>query len=194
MPKKKRQFSQLPYALRLQIRRRSEIAAERESAATQMMMAFLEALHDNEKLGFLRLHRYGSHAMELIREFYTDRELNEDRLRRRLATLNIELERYAAPAPQSRRLDDVVQAERQDAAMVAMLVGLVAANDTLRMGADRLADLTERISQILQECASSPEQAKAHTAVIEKLGFLVKDDRVLFMLDADGNPVKSNHH
>lgn len=189
--KMRRQLNQLPYAQRIQIRRRCEIAAEREAAATRMLMGILCALHRNEKMGFVRLNRFGEHVMELIMEFYGDRELNEDRLRRRLATLGIELERYAVPPPSSMRLDDVLQSESQDAAMVAMLVSLVAANDVAGLGADRLSRLSEKTSDVLRDMAEHPEKIPEYEAALQKIGFIVRDGKMYKYQTEDGRPVKA---
>lgn len=186
-----RQFSQIPYAQRVQARRRAEIAAAREDAASRMLMGMMLALHETEGCGFVRLDRFGVHAVELIKEFYADRELCEDQLRRRLATLGIELERYAAAPPPSRRLGDVSQAEAQDAAMVAMLVGIVSCNDVLGLGADRLSRVTEATSRILMEYGHNAEAAAKYEEQLRSIGFVIVNGHVFKLEDADGKAVRN---
>lgn len=84
--------SDIPYALRLQMQKHAEITAHREQAVLIAMQIACVALNDTEGLGYTRLCRFAKHAMELMNEYYDDKELNRERLTRRLQQLGFRVE------------------------------------------------------------------------------------------------------
>lgn len=87
MAKKDREFSQIPYVQRLQIRKNAETAAQREDAAIVALMVACVALNDTEGLGYIRLSRFAKRCSELLDLFYRNRELEEAHLHQRLRQL-----------------------------------------------------------------------------------------------------------
>ena len=91
MKKKKRQVPQVPYAVELQVRRQQAIADEAERRAQIALKCACVALNDTEGLGYMRLAKFGVHLRELIDEYYSDVELGEMRLNRRLEQLGFDI-------------------------------------------------------------------------------------------------------
>ena len=91
MKRRKGAAQQLPYAQQLQKQKRAEIDAHREEAAQTALKLACVALNDTEGLGFHRLSRFAVHLMELVDEYYSDPELGESRLNRRLQQMGFEI-------------------------------------------------------------------------------------------------------
>lgn len=91
MKKKNRAAPHLPYAVELQLRKQAEISAEAERRAQIALKCACVALNDTEGLGYLRLSKFGVHLREIIDEYYSDVELGEMRLNRRLEQLGFEI-------------------------------------------------------------------------------------------------------
>lgn len=77
-------FSQIPYAQRLQIRKSAEIRAAKEEALSIVMRISYVALNDTEGMGFLSLNRFAKRLAELVTEYYTDPEVQDVHLNQRL--------------------------------------------------------------------------------------------------------------
>lgn len=84
MKKHKGAAQQLPYAQRLRMQKQAELQAHGEQTAQTALKLACVALNDTEGLGFHRLFRFAVHLMELVDEYYTDPELYEHQLNRRL--------------------------------------------------------------------------------------------------------------
>lgn len=91
MKKKKRAAPQVPYAVELQMRRQQAISDEAERRAQIALKCACVALNDTEGLGYMRLAKFGVHLRELIDEYYSDIELGEMRLNRRLEQLSFKI-------------------------------------------------------------------------------------------------------
>lgn len=84
---KKKEMSQIPYALRLQARKYADTKANRDDAAMVAMKVACVALNDTEGLGYFRLCRFAKRVKELIDLFYADRDVQEVHLNQRLEQL-----------------------------------------------------------------------------------------------------------
>lgn len=85
--KKKFQHSDIPYAERLLMQKRQNIAAHRNEAASIALRVACVALNDTEGLGYQRLTRFAKRLQELIAEYYEDPEVGEAHLNARLEQL-----------------------------------------------------------------------------------------------------------
>lgn len=84
--------SDIPYAQRLQIAKRAEIAAQRDDAAMVAVQVACVALNDTEGLGYIRLTRFAKRLQELMIEFYQDRTVGEAHVAARLREIGFVVE------------------------------------------------------------------------------------------------------
>lgn len=82
--KQKFQRSDIPYAERLLMQKRQNIADHRNEAASIALRVACVALNDTEGLGYQRLTRFAKRLQELIAEYYEDPEVGEAHLNTRL--------------------------------------------------------------------------------------------------------------
>lgn len=82
--KQKFQRSDIPYAERLLMQKRQNIADHRNEAASIALRVACVALNDTEGLGYQRLTRFAKRLQELIAEYYEDPEVGETHLNTRL--------------------------------------------------------------------------------------------------------------
>lgn len=89
---KKRERSDVPYAVRLQAKKYAETKAQRDDAVMVALQVACVALNDTEGLGYVRLSRFAKRLQELMREFYADREVQEVHLAKRLEQMGFVVE------------------------------------------------------------------------------------------------------
>lgn len=82
----------IPCAQRIQMQKTAEIKAHRDQAALIAMQCACVALNDTEGLGYVRLCRFARRVQELLDEYYSDMELNRERLNRRLTELGFRMD------------------------------------------------------------------------------------------------------
>lgn len=85
--KPKFQRSDIPYAERLLMQKRQNIANHRNEAAMIALQVACVALNDTEGLGYTRLSRFAKRLQELIKEYYEDPEVGDAHLKTRLEQL-----------------------------------------------------------------------------------------------------------
>lgn len=76
--------SDIPYAQRLQLQKRQQIADHRNEAAMIALQVACVALNDTEGLGYYRIARFAKRLKELIAEYYEDQEVGAAHLKTRL--------------------------------------------------------------------------------------------------------------
>lgn len=76
--------SDIPYAMRLQLKKAARIGSEREDAAATSAKLALVAMNDVMHVGFQRGCEFAKRYMELDAEYYADREIEEVHLQERL--------------------------------------------------------------------------------------------------------------
>lgn len=79
--------SDIPYADRLLMQKRQNIADHRNDAAMIALQVACVALNDTEGLGYVRLSRFAKHLQELIAEYYADPDVGDAHLKTRLEQL-----------------------------------------------------------------------------------------------------------
>lgn len=79
--------SDIPYAERLLMQKRQNIADHRNEAAMIALQVACVALNDTEGLGYFRLARFARRLKELIAEYYEDPEVGAAHLKTRLEQL-----------------------------------------------------------------------------------------------------------
>lgn len=84
MKKRKGAAQQLPYADRLRMKKQAELQEHSAQAVQTALKLACIALNDTEGLGFLRLTRFAQHLLEQADEYYSDPELKEYQINRRL--------------------------------------------------------------------------------------------------------------
>ena len=88
---KKNARSDIPYALRLQMKKVNQVIDHRDDAARVALKVALVALNDTEGLGYVRLSRFAKRLQELIAIFYEDREVQEVHLDERLKSMGFDI-------------------------------------------------------------------------------------------------------
>lgn len=197
MPAKKRKHrsgvmgcSSIPYAQRLNMQKKSEIADCRDHAARIAMYCVCAALHDVEGAGYQRLIRFAAHHKTLVAEFYEDPEVGMAHCKQRMEQLGLPIdgEFYIPEDTGKRKYDYELQTHALQAVQVALYLGTIAANDVFGFGAERQRRLGERVGYYSSRY--NKEGVGFLLEEMKKIGFTVAHGRVLAFVDEEGRAVK----
>lgn len=182
--------SDIPYAQRLAMHRKSDIIANRDHAAKTAMYCLSVAMHELEGIGYKRLVKFSFEFLDNVHEFYEDLDVGMDRAKRRLAQIGIDIDGEFFTVPreegQSQHKWEIGN-HRLQSSQVALLCGAVTMNDMFGFGLER----QERINKRVQELTAryNKEGDKFLLDEMEKLGFAIFDGQAHAFLDDDGNPI-----
>lgn len=179
--------SDIPYALRMAVDRRSEIAANRDHAAKISMFCNCYAVNELKGVGYKRLVRLNFRHKEVIDEIYEDVELGMARLKRWHAQHGIEIsgDLFVSPHTDVSKRELEIQTNRMQAAQISLMSGNVAMNDVLGYGKETLDLISNRVSELTRRYAKEGEQFLLDK--MEEIGFEVVDGEARAYMDDDGN-------
>lgn len=86
------QRSDIPFADRMLMQKYDSIREHRDEAARNALHLACVALNDTEGLGLKRLSKFAQRLRELIQEFYSDPEVGQVHLEKRLQQLGFKIE------------------------------------------------------------------------------------------------------
>lgn len=86
------QRTDIPYAERIQMQRRQEIAFNREQAARIVLQLACVALNDTEGLGYYRITRFAKRLNTLVNEYYDQPDVEDVHLKERLSQMGFLVE------------------------------------------------------------------------------------------------------
>lgn len=86
------QRSDIPFADRMLMQKYDSIREHRDEAARNALHLACVALNDTEGLGLKRLSKFAQRLRELIQEFYSDPEVGQVHLEKRLHQLGFKIE------------------------------------------------------------------------------------------------------
>lgn len=178
--------SDIPYALRMALDRKSEIAANRDHAAKIAMFCNCYALHELEGIGYKRLVKLNNRHLEIVNEVYEDVELGMAHLKQRLAQMGIEVsgDLFVSPHTDVSKKELEIQTHRMQASQIALMCGVVAMNDEFGFGRERQERISNRISELTGRYAKEGE--KFLLDKMAEIGFEVVGGEARAYLDDDG--------
>lgn len=182
--------SDIPFAQRMAMQHRSDIAVNREHAAKIAMFCMSVAMHELEGIGYKRLVTFSSEFMDNIHEFYEDRDVGMDRAKRRLEQNGIQIsgEFFVAPRKEGQsQCEWEIDNHRLQSSQVALLCGTVTMNDVFGFGQERLERITARGRELSERYAKEGEAFLLEE--MRKIGFPVVNGKVIAYMDDDGNPI-----
>ena len=184
--------SDIPYTQRLKMQQTGDIGWSREQGARVVMWCWAVALHQVEGIGYTRQIRFEQRFREVDREFYSQEiELSLAQAKRRLASMGIEIsgELMVAPHEEGRTVREMeIKNHTVQSVQCAIICGCMAANDVFGFAAKPLERIRVRVEELSARYAKEGEGFLLE--YMEKLGFTIRDGRVIGFLDEDGNPMK----
>ena len=181
--------SDIPYAQRLQMKQRSDIAVNREQAAKVTLYCISVAMHEIKGIGYKRLIRYSHRYMEYEREFYQDVELGMAHAKARMEQMGMPIsgefftEKIAGLTKRKQEIHD----NSLQAIQVALTISAIAMNDEFGFGQSVQFRISERVTELTDRY--SREGIKFLLEEMEKIGFVIENGSVHFYMDDDGNAV-----
>ena len=106
------QRSDIPYSDRLLIQKYDNIREHRDEAARNALHLACVALNDTEGLGLKRLSKFAQRLRELIQEFYSDPEVGQVHLEKRLQQLGFRVENGQLFVIEDRQTGELVNANK----------------------------------------------------------------------------------
>lgn len=181
--------SDIPYAQRLAMKQKSDIAVNREHAAKVALFCVSIAMYEKEGIGYKRLVRYANHYMEVENEFYADPELGMAHAMHRMKQMGMEIsgDYYSVKLEGKTKRKQEVYDHSMQAAQVALICAAIAMNDEFGFGAERQFRVSTRADELLEEYHR--EGMKCLLDKMEKIGFVVENGRVMAFMDDAGNGV-----
>lgn len=181
--------SDIPYAQRLRMQMRQDIASNRGYAARITLYIISVALHECEGIGYGRLGRFAQRYRALEDEFYEDPEVGMAHAAQRMAQLGLPIsgEFFVAPDTGSKR-QNALDTHALQATQVAQIVAAVAMNDEFGFGPERQKRIRDRIGELARQYRD--EGAGFLLEKMEAIGFPVVDGVAMVYIDQDGNAVR----
>lgn len=183
--------SDIPFAERLALQQRNDIAVNRERAAKIAMYCLSIAMHELEGIGYKRLVRFSFRLKDVISEFYEDVEVGMAHARTRLGQIGIEIagDFYTYAIEGETKRDRQLHENAMQAVQIALLCGAIAMNDEFGFGEERQNRISERVAELAGRYAK--EGAGFLLREMEKIGFQIVDGDATAYID-DGNAVKTS--
>lgn len=181
--------SNIPYAQRIRIQHRADIAFNREQAAKVTMYCMCIAMHEVKGVGYKRLVRYSNRYMEYEREFYEDVEVGMAHAKTRMEQMGMPIcgEFFTDKVDGLTKRKQEVHNNSLQAIQVALTVGAIAMNDEFGFGQEVQFRISERVRELTERYKN--EGSKFLLDEMEKLGFEIVNGTVRAYLDDDGNAV-----
>lgn len=183
--------SDIPFAQRMALQRKSDIAMNRDHAAKIAMYCLSVAMHDLEGIGYKRLIRFSYRHKKRIDDFYEDPDVSMDHAKRRLEQMGIIIsgEFYTVDAEGQTKREQVIGNHRLQAVQIALICGAIAMNEEFGFGQER----QHRISQKANEYSAryAKEGEKFLLDEMEKIGFVIIDGEAKAVIDEDGNAISA---
>ena len=182
-------YSQIPYAKRLQIRQMCDIKAVRDHSAKITMFCHSIALHELYGIGYIRLVRFSLVFKKLIDEYYGKFDVAITLAAKRLEQHGIVIP-ATVPVVSKRGLslrEQQEYAHAVQASYIAHVVGLIAANESLKFGKGKLEAISVRVAE-LTERYNAEGEGFIHERM-ERIGFPIIDGKVTACLDGNDQPV-----
>lgn len=180
--------SDIPYAERIALQRRSEIVASRNHAAKITMYCMSVAMYELYGVGYKRLVRFSLKFKECIDEFYDDPELSMAHAQKRLEQIGVSFSGFftVGSIGRGKRTQELFDHSLQ-ASQIAMACGAIAMNEEFGYGQERQSAIFDMVEKLSERYAKEGVQFlldKMHT-----IGFPIVDGVVMAYTDDDGNPV-----
>ncbi len=178
--------SDIPYAMRMALKRRSEIAANRDHAAKIAMFCNSYALHELEGVGYKRLVIFCNRHLEIVNEVYEDIEVGMAHLKQRLDDMGIEIsgEMFTSPHTDVSKKELEIQNHRMQASQIALMCGVVAMNDVFGYGKEKQERIANKISELTGRYAKEGE--KFLLDKMREIGFEIVGNEARAYMDDDG--------
>lgn len=181
--------SDIPYAQRIAMQYKSDVAVNREHAAKVVLFCQSIAMNELEHIGYKRLIRFAHRYSQVESEFYEDQELGMAHAMHRMKQMGMEIsgDFYSHKLDgQSKRTQGVFDHSMQ-AAQVAIICGAIAMNDEFGFGPERQYRISKRVDEL-----SGEYNRKGDKFLLDKMkeiGFVVENGRVMAFMDDNGNGV-----
>lgn len=181
--------SDIPYAQRIQIQHRADVAINREQAAKVTMFCMSIAMHEIKGVGYKRLVRYSHRYMEYEREFYQDVDLGMAHAKRRMEQMGMPIsgEFFTDKVDGLTKRKQDIHDNALQAIQVALTVGAIAMNDEFGFGQEVQFRISERVTELTERYKN--EGIQFLLDYMEKIGFEVVNGTVVAYMDDDGTAV-----
>lgn len=181
--------SDIPYAQRIMMRQKNNIAIGREHSAKIAMYCVSIAMHELEGIGYKRLVRFAKHFKEVIDEFYEDPEAGMYHAAQRMEQMGrpISGDFYKSENEGLSKLSREVKDNSLQAVQVALICSAIAMNDEFGFGEERQEKIYKRTNELSGRYAKEGE--KFLLEEMEKIGFSIVNGRTMAYMDNDGNGV-----
>lgn len=179
----------IPYAQRLKLQQKSDIAVNREHAAKITMFCMSVAMHELEGIGYKRLVRYSLHYKEVEDEFYEDIEVGMAHAKHRMEQMGMPIsgEFFAHKVDGKTAKEQEVHDNALQAIQIALICGAIAANDLFHFGQERQIRISNRVTELSDRYAKEGE--KFLLDEMRKIGFEISGNNVLAYMDEEGQAV-----
>lgn len=184
--------SDIPYAQRMAMQRKSDIIVNRDHAAKIAMYCLSVAMYEEEGIGYKRLVRFSFRHQAVIEEFYEDIDVGMAHAKQRMEQMGMPIsgELFTYDAEGQTKWEREIGNHRLQSVQIALICGAIAMNDEFGFGQERQFRISERANEYTARYAKEGEQFLLDK--MEKIGFMIVDGEVNACVDDDGNamPVK----
>lgn len=181
--------SDIPYAQRVALKQRNDIAVNREHSAKITLYCMSVAMHEIKGIGYKRLVRFSQRYKEYENEFYLDVELGMAHAKSRMDQMGMPIsgEFFKEKVDGLTHRKQEVHDNALQAIQVALTIGAIAMNDEFGFGQEVQTKISERVTELSDRY--SKEGEKFLLEEMEKIGFPVINGTVMAYTDEDGNAV-----
>ena len=181
--------SDIPYAQRIKLQQKSDVAVNREHAAKITLFCLSVAMHEIKGVGYKRLVRYSHRYMEYEREFYQDIDLGMAHAKRRMEQMGMPIsgEFFTEKVKGLTKRKQEIHDNSLQAIQVALTVGAITMNDEFGFGQEVQFRISERVTELTERYKKEGE--KFLLEKMKKIGFKVEGNNVLAFMDEEGNAV-----
>lgn len=181
--------SDIPFAQRIKLQQKSDVAVNREHAAKITLFCLSVAMHEIKGVGYKRLVRYSHRYMEYEREFYQDIDLGMAHAKRRMEQMGMPIsgEFFTEKVEGLTKRKQEIHDNSLQAIQVALTVGAITMNDEFGFGQEVQFRISERVTELTERYKNEGE--KFLLEEMEKIGFKVEGNNVLAFMDEEGNAV-----
>lgn len=179
--------SDIPYAQRMAIQRKSDIIVNRDHAAKIAMYCLSVAMYEEEGIGYKRLVRFSFRHQAVIEEFYEDIDVGMAHAKQRMEQMGMPIsgELFTYDAEGQTKWEREIGNHRLQSVQIALICGAIAMNDEFGFGQERQFRISERANEYTARYAKEGEQFLLDK--MEKIGFMIVDGEVNACVDDDGN-------
>ena len=177
--------SDIPYAQRIQMQHRSDVAVNREQAAKVTMFCISVAMYEIKRVAYKRLVRFHNRYMEYEREFYQDPEVGMAHAKARMEQMGMPIsgEFYSVKQPGLSKRTQNIHDHALQAAQIALICGAIAMNDEFGFGQERQTRISERSYELSDRYNKEGEGFLLEE--MAKIGFPIVNGNVMAYVDGD---------